>query len=246
MKKTVIIFSATILIWNVEVFAAPKVSQTAIPLKSQLFIAYGIAGLALLLAVVVLILFLKEKKKFRSNLLKELGNCKEGGDMDKWQKTILAKIPQSAKTDSSCQPAKSYDSEIRDLQSRVANLEDGKKETETAEIVKQEEQEEVRASQPQTLYADAIVGDSFNKVVSISSIETIYELLLKTPSATTAEFTLHEGNKKQVLHNADKVNGCEKQRNINGASVDIQVEKGTAILQDGKWYITQKAKVKFV
>lgn len=145
--------------------------------------------------------------------------------------------------------AESYDNEtaraITDLQSRVANLEDSKKETERIETAKQEE---IKAAinQPKTLFADAIVGDRFNKVVPNPNEETIYELLLKTPSATTAEFTLYEGNKKQVLRNADKIDGCEK-TGTNAGATNIQIEKGTAVLQeDGKWKITNKAKIKFV
>lgn len=99
--------------------------------------------------------------------------------------------------------------------------------------------------QGQKLYADAIVGDRFNKVVTTSNSDSIYELHLKAASDTTAEFTLFEGNKKQVLRNADKVDGCVKQR-INSQPESIQVEKGCAILREGRWFITKKAIVKFI
>ncbi|MDR2146277.1 MAG: hypothetical protein LBE91_07460 [Tannerella sp.] len=101
-------------------------------------------------------------------------------------------------------------------------------------------------SYPQTFYADSIIEGKFNKITNQANVDTVFELLLKKADDRNAEFTIYENAKRRVLKNADFIDGCEKQR-INSNPVDLQVENGIATLQDnGKWQITQKAKIKFI
>lgn len=137
---------------------------------------------------------------------------------------------------------KRLENENRELKKQIANLENGNSFKPKPDPIS--DPPKLPVNQPQTLYADAIVDDKFNKVAPNPNEDIIYELLLK--SATTAEFTVFEGNKKQVLRNADKIDGCEKTGTNSGAT-GIQVENGEATLDDfGKWQITKKAKIKFV
>jgi hypothetical protein len=209
-----------------------------------------------LITIVLVILFIGllafiviDKKGRREEILYNLTGRKKnsnGSRLKEWKNEIIKEaVAQSMDKPIKDTNPKTNDSEIKDLLRRITKLEDIQKEIEKAEIVKKEETLSL-ASQPRILYADAIVGDMFNKVVENANEETIYELLRKSPSATTSEFTLYEANKKQVLRNADKIDGCEKTGTNAGAS-GIQVEKGTAVLQDnGKWKIINKAKVKFL
>lgn len=101
-------------------------------------------------------------------------------------------------------------------------------------------------NKPTSLYADVIIKDKFNKVSSVANETSIYELSLKTSSATIAEFTLYESNKRQVFRNADKIDGCEK-IGTNAGATQIQLVKGEAQRDDlGQWRIIKKAKIKFV
>jgi hypothetical protein len=138
---------------------------------------------------------------------------------------------------------KRLENEIRALKQQIVNLQESLSSKSKSDTVSDLPSP---TNKPQTYYADAIVGDKFNKVVPIPNEESIYELLLNRQSATTAEFTLYEGNKKQVLRNADKVDGCDK-TGTNAGATTIQVEKGETMLDDfGKWKITKKAKIKFI
>jgi hypothetical protein len=100
--------------------------------------------------------------------------------------------------------------------------------------------------QPVSRYADSIIDGAFNKVTDAANDDTVFELLLKQASERIAEVTVFEPAKRRVLRNPDFIDGCEKSR-LSANPVDLQVENGTAALQDnGKWQIIQKLKVKFV
>jgi hypothetical protein len=130
---------------------------------------------------------------------------------------------------------------IKDLQKRVADLEDKNRLTATtlAGTVSQ-------LHLPTQKYADSIIDGKFNRVTDQANDDTVFELQLPRADSRNAEFTIYENAKRRALKNPDFIDGCEKQR-INPNPVDLQVENGVATLQDnGKWQITQKAKVKFV
>ncbi|KAA6344094.1 hypothetical protein EZS27_008249 [termite gut metagenome] len=96
------------------------------------------------------------------------------------------------------------------------------------------------------LYANSINEEGvFNKITEQPNEDTVFELI-KKPSSQTAAIRIYEGATLRILKNPDFVDGCDKQK-INPQPSRLQVEKGTAQKQDnGKWRVTEKAKIKFV
>lgn len=188
--------------------------------------------------IIVIALKVLNSKKQRNSIVKIIQESKR---IKEWRDEI--KIDTNALQSNSF--VEKFNSDIDNLRSRITILENEKNKIEKNEIAKQEEIL-AASTMPQTLYADVIIGDKFNKVTSDANETSIYQLLLKTPSATTAEFTLYNKNKKQILRNPDKIDGCEK-RGTNAGAIDVIVEAGKVQKNDiGSWQITKKAIIKFV
>ncbi|MDR1848011.1 MAG: hypothetical protein LBR17_07865 [Bacteroidales bacterium] len=223
-----------------EIAIQPKVkelvSEEVNSLRSQLFIAYGIAGLALLLAIVVFILFLQEKKKFRDNVLNLL--TKENGQrMDEFINKIAQKL-------SSYQPAKIDEQQFKQLFDACwANKQ------QVVEQQKQQEEQRVvqqQLNQPKTLYADAIIDGKFHRVKEVADeSETNFELKLNRASDTTAKVVVYQGAYRRILANPSFLEGCEKQLIGNNYTAVSMLKDGVAQKEsDGKWRITTTPEVK--
>jgi LysM repeat protein len=95
-----------------------------------------------------------------------------------------------------------------------------------------------------TLYADAIIDGSFNRIKTAANEDTVYEIT--RISARTATFRIYPDAYKRVLKNPDFIDGCDKQK-INASPQTLEVETGETAQDDfGKWQITKKAKIKFI
>jgi hypothetical protein len=207
---------------------------------------YILSGVLFLLILALFVFIIPGKKKRRDEILYTLTNKKgnkETHRLEEWENEIVEKaVHAGQQNQSSYMPTKSIDNEtkltIKDLQKRIADLETGNRKNET-------EQKPVTPSS-KMLYADSIIGGVFNKITDQPNVDTVFELLLKTPSDKIATFTVYSPAYRRVLRNADFVDGCDKQR-INAQPQNLEIENGEATLQDsGKWLITKKAKVKFV
>lgn len=222
------------------------VSNDVKSIRTQLLIAEIVAGLAIVLALCAVVILINEKKKFRDKLIRELNDCWEGGRMDNFARRVAEKAKSASSSSSSSiayQPAKINQGELKSMidDYLTTKLEQEEKQQE----IKLEEQRIFQQNQPKKLFADSIVENHFNKISENADDDTVFELYLKKETDLKAEFTIYENAKRRVLKNADFIDGCDKQK-INSNPIDLQIEKGTAILQDGKWQISQKAKVKFV
>lgn len=97
---------------------------------------------------------------------------------------------------------------------------------------------------PEKRYADTIVNGYFYCVVNVPDEDSIYELLMKNNKS--CEFTVREEEIKRVLRNPDFIDGCDNVR-IAATPTTLEIVPGTAELRDdGKWYISKKATVRFV
>jgi outer membrane murein-binding lipoprotein Lpp len=198
---------------------------------------------AIVLALLVFIIL--DRKKRRDEILYTLtGRNKDGGipRVTQWENEIVERAVNEAKQN--WFNSKSYDIVIEDLQCRVTKLEnDEQKTVPVPEIRQPSPPPEVSSS---TLYANAIIYENFNKVNSNFNDDTVYELLLPTPNAKNTEFTIYKNAYGRVIACPDLLEGCNIQK-ISDNPNSLNIEKGVATLQDdGKWKITQKAKVRFV
>jgi len=137
---------------------------------------------------------------------------------------------------------------IKNLQTRIADLEDaGRKKTdEHSRRAEEQSQPVISAPSSKTLYADAIINSVLNKVTEQPNDDTVYELFLKTQTNKNAEVTIYKDAYRRVIETPDFIEGCEKQR-ISNTPNNLQVEKGEVQLQDnGKWQIIKKVNVKFI
>jgi len=207
---------------------------------------YILSGVLFLLILALFVFIIPGKKKRRDEILYTLTNKKgnkETHRLEEWENEIVEKAVHAGQQNQSPYMPKSIDNEtkltIKDLQKRIADLETGNRKIET-------EQKPVTPSS-KMLYADSIIdGGMFNKITEQHNDDTVFELLLKTPSDKIATFTVYGPAHRRVLKNADFVDGCDKQR-LNAQPQNLEIENGEATLQDnGKWLITKKAKVKFV
>jgi hypothetical protein len=195
-----------------------------------------------IIIICLLVYIILDKKKRRNEILYTLTGRKKSSygvsRVTQWENEIIEKVLSAIKQNhSSDNTQKSHDNELE----RVGVLEPIPN-----PILKPtpQENEQLHYNQPKTLYADAIIRDFFNKVSEQPNDDTVYELLLKTPNATTTEFTIFQNAYPRVIDTPDFIKGCEKQGH---SKTSLEVEKGVATLQDnGKWQITQPAKVKFV
>lgn len=220
------------------------VSNDVSSLKTKLLIAEIIAGLALIVAIVVIVLFFMEKKKFRDNILNLLLREDEQRMGEFIQKVADKARPISATSLSDYQPAKINQEELKQMIESYLSTKQA--EDQKQQEIKAEQQRVFQQNQPKKFFADSIVENHFNKISDSANDDTVFELYLKKATDRTAEFSIYENAKRRVLKNADFIDGCDKQK-INSNPVDLQIEKGTTVLQDnGKWQITSKAKVKFI
>jgi hypothetical protein len=225
-----------------EIAIQPKVkelvSEEVNSLKLQLFIAYGIAGLALLLAIVVFVLFLQEKKKFRDNVLNLL--TKENGQrMDEFINKIAQKVqPSTAKPASSYQPAKIDEQQFKQLFDACwANKQ------QVVEQQKQQEQQRVvqqQLNQPKTLYADVITENGlFNCVTEQPTADSIFELKLEKASAAKAKVVIYREAEELVKQRPEFLEGCDVQ---NSGNTNLTIlHEGEAIKEGDSWRMKKES-----
>jgi len=208
------------------------------------------------LIMAILVFIIIDKKKRRDEILYTLTGKESNNDshrLPEWENKIIEKAVEKAnqkKPDDSKQDStkSKLDSTIKDLQERIALLEDSKKTLPDDLSSQVEEQSKAVLSVPssKTLYAEAIIDNSLHRITEQPNNDTIFELLLLKPTDKTADLMIFTDAYKRVLKNADFIDGCEKQR-INKSPINLEIEKGEAQLQDnGKWQVTKKANVKFV
>ena len=207
------------------------------------FWLYVMLGLALLLSIISIVLLPKKYQiqddNFREAVVKivmestRLKNWREEGKVAE-KSTVI--------------PSTSYDSDIRDLRKRVAELEDklrnSTRENSNTVIASSSSSSQgktkVTTSSEQYLYADSIVNDIFHKVKESPSEDSVFELKLK--GGSKASVTIYKPAYGKVLANASFLEGCDKQV-MGYTSVHIDRE-GTAEKDDnGKWKVVTPLKV---
>lgn len=94
-----------------------------------------------------------------------------------------------------------------------------------------------------SLYSDAIVDGSLNKVKERPNDDTIFELILNEQNSTSAKVVIYSGAKRRIIANASFLEGCEKQ--IIGSN-DVVVEREGIAEKDsttGVWNLIKRPKV---
>ncbi|HPE74626.1 MAG TPA: hypothetical protein PLC80_00975 [Draconibacterium sp.] len=223
--------------------------------RKSLLISQNLLYFLAALFLTLIILYVMDKRKRKDEILFVLTGKKRNKEMHpliEWESGIIEKAVEKAKKqpdDPNVTSIKSeFENTIKDLQKRIATLEDFNRKEPKGDLNQVKEHTKAAASEPssRTLYADAIINNVLNKVTEQPNADTVYELLLKTPTDKTATLTVYAEAFRRVLKNADFIDGCEKQR-VNKSPINLDVEKGEAQLQDdGKWQIVKKANVKFV
>jgi hypothetical protein len=224
-----------------------ELSDKVDSLKSKLFIAYGIAGLALLLAIGAIVLLFVYKKKFRSNLLSELETCEPGGRMD----NFISRVAEKAKPTTSTQQSFHQNAKIDEQQFKQLFEACCASKQKVLDMQKQEQQRilQQQQNQPKSLYADAIIDDKFHRVQETADdSETNFELKLNHANDATAKVVVYQGAYRRILANLSFLDGCEKQllsHNYSDLSDISMLTEGVAQKDsDGKWRITTIPKVK--
>ena len=134
--------------------------------------------------------------------------------------------------------AKVSNGEIKDLQNRMAAVEDKlrKSASATANTAPKPQSE----TQKKVLYADNILGDTFNGVKEHASDDTIFQLTLTGPAR--AMVTLYENATRKVLANASYLEGCEKQL-LGRSTVHIDRNGEAEKDENGRWRVKTRLKV---
>lgn len=148
--------------------------------------------------------------------------------------------------------AKSYDYEIRNLQSenrdlkdRMAALEDALRNHNTSTVTESNTfDNQFSSSKPvetqKMLYADSIIDGVFSHVREYENDDTVFVLKLKND--TNASIMLYKGAYNKVLANASYLEGCEKQI-LGSNSVEIAREGEAEMVSNGKWKVVIPLKV---
>ncbi|GHT46409.1 hypothetical protein AGMMS49965_23950 [Bacteroidia bacterium] len=213
-------------------------------LGKNIWVSYilTIAVLVLLIALLI-VLFKKQKKK--------VSDCEKQSDDLRTQDEITELKGEKGK----------LKKENRTLQTEISVLKKKIDELETANQAKiNDPQENINELEKSTdsdsqdpsspppppvsnlLYAKSINHGYFNAVFEHPNDDTIYKL--EKSDELTANFTIYKEAYGTVLECPDLIEGCDKQ-NWRGKDQSLQIEEGTATLQDGKWKVTKKANVKF-
>jgi hypothetical protein len=146
---------------------------------------------------------------------------------------------------STIQNIKSYDSEIHDLQRRIAAMEDLNKNTDQLpqqlQLMESPVLESKSTNKKTILYADFINDGWFSKVKEQPDDDTNFELHLNNES--NASFTIYLPAYPRIVSNpAAFLQGCEKQ--VIGSTAVSITDVGTTVKDDnGKWRITDVLKV---
>lgn len=99
------------------------------------------------------------------------------------------------------------------------------------------QQQENSISQPQLLYADAIVDGKFNRVKEQPDDDTIFQLKLTKEGDLQAKVIVYESAYRRVIARPSFLDGCEKQ--ILGNSTVTMLREGSATKDEsGKWSLT--------
>jgi len=223
--------------------------------KKSLFLTQILLYLLVALFLSFIVLFVIDKNKRRDEILFVLTGKKRDKEthrLQEWQNEMIEKAVEKAKKqpdDTYLQSIKSeLEIKIEALQKSIVTLVDVSRKEPKGDMNQDAEHLKAAASVPssKTLYADAIINNMLNKVTEQPDDDTVYELLIKTPTGKSASLSVYAEAFRRVLKNADFIDGCEKQR-INKSPINLDIEKGEAQLQDnGKWQIVKKANVKFV
>ncbi|GHT50032.1 hypothetical protein AGMMS49982_04600 [Bacteroidia bacterium] len=143
------------------------------------------------------------------------------------------------------QSDKANDEQINEKQEPNKKKEEVKdeKEEDAGNALQSKPEPSVQQPISNSLYADSINDGYFKSVKVQPNDDTVFELIKDDPDGKTAVFKIYSGAENRVLRRPDSIDGCDVQQ-IGKSS--LEVEKGTATFEDGKWKVTEKAKVKFV
>ena len=196
-----------------------------------IFIALAAFALVLIALLLILLIYSKrEIKKLKSNFqshIKELNNKAE------WEHREKNGLTNRVNT---------LSSENKKLKDEIDRL------SANAYLNQQRQQEnnELQTqllSQPQSLYADAIINGKFNRVNEQPNADTIFELKLSKPGVMQAGVIIYEGAYQLIKQRPEFLEGCEKQ--ILGNSTVSMLREGVAQKDgSGKWIITTTPEVK--
>ncbi|MBO4738367.1 MAG: hypothetical protein J5606_02270 [Bacteroidales bacterium] len=173
------------------------------------------------------------RKKQRENIIKTV---LDSGRLKDWRNAAEVTIDKSQLMSA----PKSYDSEISDLQKRIADLEDIEKQHKKNNTEPDKEQGKSIKPEEKKLYAVSIIDGYLQRVKDSANEDTVFELCLKGTSK--ADITIYKSAYEKILDNPTHLEGCDKQ--IVGKT-SIKVEQvGEAVTDDnGRWRVVKPLKV---
>ena len=203
------------------------------------YMVYALAILVLaLLALLVFLIKNKNSKIARINKRKEYYKNQYGKSEN--EKISLLSIKNNLSSEKEI-----WEREKNELHEYIGKLQAQKsresmesRESEKALVAPEPPKKSISVS----LYADSISNGAFNRVTEQPNNDTIFELV-KNPDGRSAKFIIWENARTKVLKRPEFVDGCDTQKI---GSLSLEVKYGTTQLEDGKWKIVQKARVKFV
>lgn len=212
------------------------------------FWLYVMLGIAILLSITSIVLSLLLSKKYQKQLKDDAFReavvkiVMESTRLKNWREEGKVAVKSTV---TSCS---SYDSEIRDLRTRVAELEDklrnsARENTNTviaSSSSSSQGKTKVTTSSEQYLYADSIMNDQFHRVTESPSEDSIFELKLKGGSKATV--TIYKPAYNKVRANPSYLEGCDKQI-MGNTTVTIDREGEAEKDENGKWRLKSRPKV---
>lgn len=222
-------------------FLKKQINATLVPngltkISWQTILPYVALLLSMVSPLLLLLLNRKNKNEFRDDVIDIVRDSRR---LKEWRDEVKSSSVISASSNISA------DSMNRDLQRRVAELEDalGKKhnlgDTTALSTAVQNVPKSTVVSQ-KILYADSIVDGKFTRVKESPGEDSIFELMLKGDSH--ASVTIHKPAHKKVLANHSYLEGCEKQL-IGRSTVSIEREGEAQKNDNGKWIVKTPLKV---
>lgn len=209
--------------------------------STKLWIRILLFSLAFLLILNVLYLVLR----FRGLREDIVDVVRDSSRIKEWLNNNFEKTSQPVMTKSYDYEIRNLQSENRDLKDRVSALEDALRNNnassgmESNSYVNQQSSSRPIETQ-KLLYSDSIIDGMFSHVREHENDDTVFVLRLRND--TNASITLYKGAYNKVLANASYLEGCEKQI-LGSNSVEIAREGEAEMVSNGKWKVVIPLKV---
>ena len=200
-----------------------------------LYIAMAVMFIALVAFIVTfIVIFVKDRKNRREEIIKEVSGS------DRIKKFVADEAGKVAKNAQPAPQSRSYDGDIRELQSRVATLEDANNKKQVEETKSPIVQQKPQQQQNRKLYAQSIYNGMLMRVSNTPNDETVFELVLKGDSKAT--LTLYRQAYEKIKADTSFLEGCDK--SVLGRDSIVIKNEGEAVKDENdNWSVTRKLNV---